>query len=111
MWTFKSDHSNKKQLLKPFFKKLTSDEKVTGWLQQDGATCHTANLTKEVLEEVFNTQLISKPKSPGRSPDLIPPDFFLWGILKGRVYEKNPPDLSALKSKIKSEIAKVPKPR
>ena len=26
---------------------------------------------------------------------------------KGRVYEKNPPDLSALKSKIEREIAKV----
>ena len=95
------------QLLKPFFKKLTSDEKDTGWFQQDGATCHTANLTKEVLKEVFDTRLISKPKWPARSPDLTPPDFFLWGMLKGRVYEKNPPDLSALKLKIKREIAKI----
>ena len=38
---------------------------------------------------------------------MTPQDFFLWGTLKGRVYEKNPPDLSALKSKIKREIAKV----
>ena len=103
----RSDHTEKNQLLKPFFKMLTSDEKATGLFQQDWATCHTANLTKEVLEEVFNTRLISKPKWPARNPDLTPPYFFLWGMLKGRVYEKNPTDLSALKSKIKSEIAKV----
>ena len=107
MWTPKSDHTEKNQLLKPFFKKLTSDEKAPGWFQQDGATCHTANSTKEVLEEVFNTRLISKPKWPARSPDMTPPDFFLWGMLKGRVYEKNPSDLSALKPKTKREIAKV----
>ena len=79
-----------------FFKKLTSDEKATGWFQQDRATCHTANLTKKMLEEVFNTRLISKPKWPARSPDLTPPDFFLWGMLKGRVYEYKPTDLRAL---------------
>ena len=28
-------------------------------------------------------------------------------MLKGRVYEKNPPNLNALKSKIKGEVAKV----
>ena len=95
------------KLLKPFFKKLKSDEKATGWFQHDGATCHIANLTEEVLEEVFDTRLTSKPKWTARSPDLTPPDFFLWSMLKGRVYEKNPPDLSALKLKIKREIDKI----
>ena len=51
--------------------------------------------------------MFTQPKWPTRSPDLTPPDFFLWGMLKARVYEKNPPDLSALKSRIKREIAKV----
>ena len=43
-----------------------------------------------------------------------PPVVRIWlrqtfplGMLKGHVYEKNPPDLSVLKSKIKREIAKV----
>ena len=51
--------------------------------------------------------MFTQPKWPTRSPDLTPPDFFLWGMLKARVYEKNPPDLSALKSRIEREIAKV----
>ena len=60
-----------------------------------------------MLEEVFDTQLISKPKCPTRSSDLTSLDFFLWSFLKGRVYEKNPLDVSALKSKIKREIDRI----
>ena len=31
-------------------------------------------------------------KWPPRSPDLTPPDFFLWGVLKDKVYAKKNPN-------------------
>jgi hypothetical protein len=43
------------------------------------------------------------PKSkewPPRSPDLSPPDFFLWGYLKGNVYKNNPHTVEELKNNI-----------
>ena len=41
---------------------------------------------------------------PARSPDLTPPDFFLWGYLKDKVYAHKLTNLDDLKSKIKNEI-------
>ena len=37
---------------------------------------------------------------PARSPDLSPPDFFLWGYLKNIVYKDRPPNISALRERI-----------
>lgn len=45
---------------------------------------------------------------PARSPDLTPPDFFLWGYLKSKVYNNKPKTLRALKNNIRREIAKIP---
>jgi hypothetical protein len=42
------------------------------------------------LESVFPEHLISKRMWPPRSPDLSPPDFFLWGHLKDTVYSNHP---------------------
>jgi hypothetical protein len=42
------------------------------------------------LESVFPGRLISKILWPPRSPDLSPPDFFLWGHLKDTVYSNHP---------------------
>ena len=41
---------------------------------------------------------------PARSPDLTPPDFFLWGYLKDKVYAQKSKDLVELKSRIENEI-------
>ena len=38
-----------------------------------------------------------------QSPDLSPPDFFLWGYLKDRVYQEKPRTLADLKKKIQDE--------
>ena len=38
------------------------------------------------------------------SPDLNPPDFFLWGYLKDRVYKSNPGSVEELKVEIRREI-------
>jgi hypothetical protein len=82
------------------------------WFQQDGATCHTAHDTMEVLKKHFNDRIVSRgmPISwPPRSPDLSVCDFFLWGYLKARVYRDKPRDLEHLKRNIRREMAAIPK--
>jgi len=44
---------------------------------------------------------------PPRSPDLTPLDYFLWGYLKGRVYQNKPRTIEALKANITEEIQAV----
>ena len=46
--------------------------------------------------------------SPPRSPDLTPPDFFLWGYLKSKVYVNKPRTVAELKDNIREEIAAIP---
>ena len=43
------------------------------------------------------------------SPDLTHPDYFLWGYLKARVYQDNPPTIERLKENIKREIRRIPR--
>ena len=53
------------------------------WMQLNGATAHTARQSMVVLRREFPNRLISKfgdINCLSRSPDLTPPDFFLWGI-------------------------------
>ncbi|GFV85584.1 uncharacterized protein TNCV_3774081 [Trichonephila clavipes] len=50
------------------------------WFQQDGATCHTARATIDLLKDTFGDRLISRfgPVNwPPRSWDLTPLDYFL----------------------------------
>ena len=80
------------------------------WFQQDGATAHTARQTIDLLKKMFPGRLVSKKGDfewPPRSPDLTPPDFFLWGYLKGKVYSEQPKTLRALKRNIRREIAAI----
>jgi hypothetical protein len=51
-------------------------------------------------ESVFPGRLISKRFWPSRSPDLSPPDFFLWGHLKDTVYSYHPHTLQDLQANI-----------
>ena len=41
------------------------------------------------------------------SPDLSPPDFFLWGYLKDRVYKTNPQTIGELKRNIQTEMEAI----
>src|SRR5258705_12014311 len=55
----------------------------------------------------FPDRVVSKGRWPPRSPDLSPPDFFLWGMLKGTVYGNKPRTLAALEDNIRREIGLV----
>lgn len=77
------------------------------WFQQDGATSHIRNDVLTRLRQKFGGRLISRNCEfvwPPRSPDLTPPDFFLWGNLKSKVYEGKPRDIAALKTAITEHI-------
>ena len=81
------------------------------WMQQDGATSHTARLSMTTLRANFPGHLISRFGDihwPSRSPDLTPVDFFLWGYLKDRVYAGRPHTTEELKQSIHREITAIP---
>ena len=43
------------------------------------------------------------------SPDLNPPDFYLWGFLKDKEYQGNPQTIEELKTAITAKIRAIPK--
>lgn len=77
------------------------------WYQQDGATAHTAHAVLTTLQEAFPGRVISKGGDlpwPPRSPDLTVPDFFLWGYVKGQVYQSPVRSLAQLKRRIREVV-------
>ncbi|GFT73140.1 uncharacterized protein TNCV_2554271 [Trichonephila clavipes] len=86
-------------------------EKLTElWFQQDGATCHTARATIDLLKDTFGDRLISRfgpVKWPPRSCDLTPLDNFLWGYVKSLVYADKPQTLVHLEDNIRRVIADI----
>ena len=46
---------------------------------------------------------------PALLSDLNPPDFYLWGYLKDRVYEHNPQTIPDLKAAITAAIRAIPR--
>ncbi|GFX22538.1 uncharacterized protein TNCV_2784741 [Trichonephila clavipes] len=80
------------------------------WFQQDGATCHTARATIDLLKDTFGDRLISRfgPVNwPPRSCDLTPLDYFLWGYVKSLVYADKPQTLAHLEDNIRHVIADI----
>ncbi|GFV26849.1 uncharacterized protein TNCV_3455201 [Trichonephila clavipes] len=68
-----------------FIPELNNHDVQELWFQQDGATCHTACATIDLLKDTFGDRLISRfgPVNwPPRSCDLSPLDYFLWGYVK-----------------------------
>lgn len=81
------------------------------WFQQDGATCHTARETRDLLRKQFDGMIISRLHNvswPARSCDLTPCDFFLWGYLKSLVYANKPQTIEDLQVNIEQVIADIP---
>ncbi|GFW44535.1 hypothetical protein TNCV_4480811 [Trichonephila clavipes] len=65
-----------------FIPELNNHDVQELWFQQDGATCHTARATIDLLKDTFGDRLISPfvPVNwPPRPCDLTPLDYFLWG--------------------------------
>ncbi|GFW48021.1 uncharacterized protein TNCV_2402081 [Trichonephila clavipes] len=63
-----------------FIPELNNHDVQELWFQQDGATCHTARATIDLLKDTFGDRLISRFGTvnwPPRSCDLTPLDYFL----------------------------------
>ena len=61
----------------------------------------------EAVQQVFGNRVITHDMWPPRLPDLTPPDFYLWGELKGTVYANNPHTIEHLKDNIRPAISKI----
>src|ERR1700761_3019106 len=80
------------------------------WFQQDGATCHTARETIQLLHETFPGRVLFRfgdKNWPPRLCDLTPLAFFLWGNLKSKVYANKPTSTRALKEEIQRCINEI----
>jgi hypothetical protein len=58
--------------------------------QHDGAAAHTANNSMKLMNEIFGERVISRNVWPPRSPDVTPPEFYVWGAAKSAVYCNRP---------------------
>ena len=73
------------EIFNTFVNQLDDEELSIGYFQQDGATSHTSHASMAEIQSFFGDRIISKGLWP-----LCLPDYFLWGYLKGRVYQNKP---------------------
>jgi len=95
------------EFLLPKFEEEDTDDI---WFQQDGAPCHTANATIDLLRTVFEKRIISRNADvnwPPRSCDLTPLNYFLWGTIKNECYANQPETIQELKHEIKVAIDEI----
>ncbi|GFY01794.1 uncharacterized protein TNCV_1467861 [Trichonephila clavipes] len=93
-----------------FIPELNNHDVQELWFQQDGATCHTARATIDLLKDTFGDCLISRfgPVNwPPRSCDLTPLDYFLSGYVKSLVYADKPQTLDHLEVNIRCVIEDI----
>ncbi|GFY08120.1 putative transposase [Trichonephila clavipes] len=93
-----------------FIPELNNHDVQELWFQQDGATCHTARATIDLLKDTFGDRLILRfgPVNwPPRSCDLTPLDYFLWGYVKSLVYTDKPQTLDHLEDNNRRVIADI----
>ena len=75
-----NDNRYRAMLNEYLFTKIEEEDIGTFWFQQDGATCHTAEVTLDVLRPVFKDRIISSRADivwPPRSCDLTSLDYCL----------------------------------
>ncbi|GFV28072.1 uncharacterized protein TNCV_187481 [Trichonephila clavipes] len=93
-----------------FIPELNNHDVQELWFQQDGARCHTARATIDLLKDAFGDRLISRfgPVNwPPRPCDLTPLDYFLWGYVKSLVYADKPQTLDHLEDNIRRVISDI----
>ncbi|GFS94814.1 hypothetical protein TNCV_4456891 [Trichonephila clavipes] len=72
-----------------FIPELNNHDVQELWFQQDGATCHTARASIDLLKDTFAL------------------DYFLWGYVKSLVYADKPQTLDPLEDNIRPVIADI----
>ncbi|GFX02455.1 DUF4817 domain-containing protein [Trichonephila clavipes] len=93
-----------------FIPELNNHDVQELWFQQDGATCHTARATIDLLKDTFGDRLISRFGPVNRLPrscDLTPLDYFPWSYVKSLVYADKSQRLDHLEDNIRRVIADI----
>ncbi|GFX67204.1 putative DD41D transposase [Trichonephila clavipes] len=93
-----------------FIPELNNHDVQELWFQQDGAICHTACATIDLLKDTFGDRLISRfgPVNwPPRSCDLTPLDYFLLSYVKSLVYADKPQTLDHFEDNTRLVIADI----
>ncbi|GFT08836.1 DUF4817 domain-containing protein [Trichonephila clavipes] len=93
-----------------FIPELNNHDVQELWFQQDGATCHTARATIDLLKDTFGDHLISRFGPvywPPRSCDLTPLNYFMWVYVKSLVYADKPQTLDHFEDNIRRVIADI----
>ena len=98
-------------MLNEFFSQKIEEENIGNiWFQQDGATCHTAEATLDVLRPVFEEHIISRKADvvwPPRSCDVPPLGYYLQGAVKDKCYADKPETIEASKDNIREAIGEI----
>ena len=92
------------------FTKIEEEDIGNIWFQQDGATCHPAEVTLDVLRPVFEDRIISRRADivwPPQSCDLIPLEYYLWGAAKAKCFADKPETIGALKNNTREAIGEI----
>ena len=88
------------------FTKIEEEDISNIWFQEDGATCHTA----DVLHPVFEDRIISRRADgiwPARSCDLTLLNYYLWDAVKDKCFADKPETIDALKDNIRGAIGEI----
>jgi hypothetical protein len=78
--------------------------------QQDGVPPHWAIIVREQLNHIFNYRWCGRDGPipwPPNSPDLSPPDFFVWGYVKLTVYAQRLQNLADIRRKIAAAFQQI----
>lgn len=73
-----------------FTDSLSLEEYRKCWYQLDGAPAHCTGAVSVELKRIFDDRWFRRlgPWNwPPRSPDITPLDFYLWGVLKEKIYK------------------------
>ena len=95
-------------MLQTFFWPRVQDQDC--YFQHDGAPPHYGRYVRQWLDENFPRKWIGRRgpiEWPARSPDLTPPDFFLWGLMKDLVYREKPRTIQELKAQITAKFEEI----
>lgn len=92
---------------------LPLDQYLITWFQHDGAPPHIVSSVRNRLSELLDDRWIGRlhpireQRWPPRSPDLTPLDFFLWGYVKDRVFNRECESADVMRDRIQCVFQKL----
>ena len=87
------------------FDNLKNNSNMEIYFEQDGATPHTSQSNKFLIQKLFGDKFIQNPPN---SPDLAYPIENIWGYLKPKIKKRNPKNLEELKKFTLEEWNSIP---